>query len=118
MIAFVLMVGQKLLERVAQGAFAKENQLIETLILYCAHPTFGEGFEVWGLGREFEGFHARGQEHGRVGLGEFGVAVVEQTARFGLPTVTASLMDGPRLREITLPWLRFRRRASRASVLK
>jgi len=36
MIAFVLMVGQILLERVAQGAFAKENQLIETIILCCA----------------------------------------------------------------------------------
>lgn len=28
MIAFMLVVGQKLLERVAQGTFAKENQLI------------------------------------------------------------------------------------------
>ena len=30
MTAFVLMVGQIFLERVAQGTFAKENQLIET----------------------------------------------------------------------------------------
>jgi hypothetical protein len=34
MITFVLVVGQILLERVAQGTFAKENQLIETLILH------------------------------------------------------------------------------------
>ena len=33
MIAFVLLVGQIFLERVAQGTFAKENQLIETCIL-------------------------------------------------------------------------------------
>ena len=33
MIAFVLVVGEILLERVAQGTFAKENQLVETLIL-------------------------------------------------------------------------------------
>ena len=47
MIAFVLMVGQKLLERVAQGTFAKENQLIETLILDGTDPAFREGVEVW-----------------------------------------------------------------------
>ena len=46
MIAFVLMVGQILLERVAQGTFAKENQLIETLILHGTDPAFGEGVEV------------------------------------------------------------------------
>ena len=39
--------------------------------------------KVGGLGRELEGFHARGQEHGREGLGEFGVAVVEQEAGIG-----------------------------------
>jgi len=33
MIAFVLMVSPKLLERVGQGTFAKEHQLIETLLL-------------------------------------------------------------------------------------
>jgi hypothetical protein len=33
MIAFVLMVGQILMERVAQGSLAEENQLIETIIL-------------------------------------------------------------------------------------
>jgi len=94
MIAFVLMVGQKLLERVTERALAKENQLIETLILYCAHPTFGEGVEVGGLGREFEGFHARGQEHGREGLGEFGVAVVEQEARFGHGSIRGGQVAG------------------------
>ena len=31
MIAFMLVVGQKLLERLAQGTFTKENQLIEIL---------------------------------------------------------------------------------------
>ena len=43
MIAFVLMVGKILIERVAQGTLAEENQLIETLLLYCAHPAFGKG---------------------------------------------------------------------------
>src|SRR5438876_173040 len=33
MIAFVLVVGEILLERVAQGTFAKENQMVETLML-------------------------------------------------------------------------------------
>ena len=47
MIAFVLMVGQIFLERVAQGTFAKENQLIETLILGGTDPAFREGVEVW-----------------------------------------------------------------------
>ena len=46
MIAFVLMVGQKFLERVAQGTFAKENQLTKTLILHGTDPTFREGVEV------------------------------------------------------------------------
>ena len=94
MIALVLMVGQILMERVAQGTFAKENQLIETLILYCAHPTFGEGVEVGGLGCEFERFHACGQEHGREGLGEFGVAVVEQEARFGHGSIRGGQVAG------------------------
>jgi len=49
MIALVLMVGQKLLERVAQGTFAKENQLIETLILHGTDPAFREGVEDLGL---------------------------------------------------------------------
>ena len=91
MIAFVLMVGQKLLERVAQGTFAKANQLIETFLLDGAYAPFGEGVEVGGLGREIEGFHARGQEHGREGLGEFGVAVVEQARSALWPCTT-----GPR----------------------
>jgi hypothetical protein len=33
MIAFVLMVGQILIERVAQGTLAKEDQLVQTFIL-------------------------------------------------------------------------------------
>jgi len=33
-IAFVPMVGQILLERVAQGTFSKESHLIETLVLH------------------------------------------------------------------------------------
>ena len=83
MIAFVLMVGQKLLARVAQGRLAKENQLIETLILDGTDPAFREGVEVGGLGRELEGFNASGAADGREGLGEFGVAVVEQEAGMG-----------------------------------
>ena len=46
MIALVLMVGQKLLERVAQGTFAKANQLIETFLFDGAYPPFREGVEV------------------------------------------------------------------------
>ena len=38
MIAFVLMAGRILIERVAQGALAEENQLIETFILDETHP--------------------------------------------------------------------------------
>ena len=83
MIAFVLMMGQILLERVAQGAFAKENQLIETLVLDGTDPAFGEGVEVGRLGWEFEGFHAGRAEDGSEILGEFGIAVVEQEAGMG-----------------------------------
>jgi hypothetical protein len=46
MIAFMLVVGQKLLERVAQGTFTKENQLIETLILDGTDPAFREGVQI------------------------------------------------------------------------
>jgi len=45
-IALVLVVGEILLERVAQGPLAKENQLIETLLLDGPDPPFGEGVEV------------------------------------------------------------------------
>jgi hypothetical protein len=38
MIAFVLRMGQKLLERVAQGTFDKAYRLIETLIFDGVHP--------------------------------------------------------------------------------
>ena len=83
MIAFVLMVGQKLLERVAPGTFAKENQLSETFLFDGTDPAFREGVEVGGLGRELQGFNASSQEDGREGLGELGVAVVEQEAGTG-----------------------------------
>ena len=83
MIAFVLMVGWVLVERVAQGTLAKGNQLIETCILYCAYPPFGEGVEVGRLWREFEWFHASGAEDGSEILGEFGIAVMEQEAGIG-----------------------------------
>jgi hypothetical protein len=43
MITFVLMVGKIFIERVAQGTLTEENQLIETLILDCAHPALGVG---------------------------------------------------------------------------
>jgi len=46
MIAFVLMVSQKLLERVAQGTFTKENQLIETFLFDGAYPAFREGVQI------------------------------------------------------------------------
>ena len=46
MIAFVLMVGQIFLERVAQGTFAEENQLIETFLFDGAYPPFRESVEV------------------------------------------------------------------------
>ena len=94
MIAFVLMVGQKLLERVAQGTFAKENQLIETLILDGTDPAFREGVEVGGLGRELQGFNVSSQEAGREGLGELGVAVVEQEAGIGHGPVRGGEVTG------------------------
>ena len=45
-IAFVPMVGQILLERVAQGTFAEENQMIETFLLHGTDPPFGESVEI------------------------------------------------------------------------
>ena len=45
-IAFVPMVGQILLERVAQGTFAEENHLVKALLLDRAHPAFGESIEI------------------------------------------------------------------------
>ena len=46
MIAFMLVVGQIFLERVAQGTFAKENQMIETFLLHGTDPPFGESVEI------------------------------------------------------------------------
>lgn len=66
-IAFVLMVGQKFLERVVQETLTKENQLIETLILHETDPAFREGVEVGGLGRELEGQYGGRRE--KAGLG-------------------------------------------------
>jgi hypothetical protein len=82
-IAFVPRVGQILIERVAQGTFAKENQLIETFILHGTDPPFGEGVEVGRLWRELEGLGAYTTEEGIKGFGEFGITMVEQEARFG-----------------------------------
>ena len=75
------MMGQILIERVAQGTFAEENQLIETLILDGTHPAFGEGVEVGRLGRELER-HACGLQEGIKALGG-GIPIVEQEARVG-----------------------------------
>jgi hypothetical protein len=94
MIAFMLVVGQKLLERVAQGTFAKENQLSETFIFDGTAPAFGEGVEVGGLGWEFEGFNASGAEGDRKSLGEFGVAVVEEEAGIGHGPVRGDVVAG------------------------
>jgi hypothetical protein len=83
MIAFVLMVSKILMERVAQGTFAKENQLIETFILHGTDPPFGEGVEVGRLGRKLEGFGACIAQDGIKGFREFGITIAEQEARFG-----------------------------------
>src|SRR5208282_5136156 len=96
MIAFVLMAGNILVERVAQGALAKENQLIETFILHRTHPAFGEGVEVGRLWWKFDGLNACGAEKSIEVLGEFGIAVVQQEAgvghgTFGGGQVTRSL---------------------------
>ena len=50
--------------------------------------------KVGGLGRELEGFNASGQEYGSEGLGEFGVAVVEQEARFGHGSIRGGQVAG------------------------
>ena len=46
MIAFVLIGGQILRERVTQRTLAKEDQLIQAFILHGTHPTFRKGVEV------------------------------------------------------------------------
>ena len=46
MIAFVLIVGQILMERVTQRRLAKEDQLIQAFILHGTHPPFRKGVEV------------------------------------------------------------------------
>jgi len=94
MITLVLMVGQILLERVAQGTFAEKNQLIETLILHGTDPPLGEGVEVGRLWRELEGFEACGLEDGIEALGEFGVTIVEQKARLGHGAVLGGQIAG------------------------
>lgn len=74
MIAFVLRVGKILIERVAQGSPAEENQLIETFILDETHPAFGEGVEIGRLWGKFERLNACGAENGIKALREFGIA--------------------------------------------
>src|SRR5208282_5435659 len=83
MIAFLLMVGEIFVERMAQGALAEENQLIEAFFLDRTHPAFGKGIEVGGLWRQLEGLNACGMEDGIEVLGEFGIAVVQEEAGIG-----------------------------------
>src|SRR5271166_5408278 len=83
MIAFMLMVGEIFLERMAQGALAEENQLVEAFFLDRTHPAFGKGIEVGGLWRQLESLNACGMEDGIEVVGEFGIAVVEQEAGIG-----------------------------------
>src|SRR5271167_347366 len=83
MIAFMLMVGEIFLERMAQGALAEENQLIEAFLLDRTHPAFRKGVEVGGLWRQLESLNAGGVEDRIEVLGEFGIAVVEQEAGIG-----------------------------------
>src|SRR5208337_2920704 len=83
MIAFKLMVGEIFIERMAQGALAEENQLIEAFFLDRAHPAFGKGIKVGGLWRQLESLNACGVEDGVEILGEFSIAVVEQEASIG-----------------------------------
>src|SRR5271157_4611177 len=83
MIAFMLVVGKIFLERMAQGALAEENQLMEAFFLDRTHPAFGKGIKVGGLWRQLERFNACGMEDGIEVLGEFGIAVVEQEAGIG-----------------------------------
>src|SRR5208337_1044908 len=87
MIAFMLMVGEIFIERMAQGALAEENRLIETLFLDRTHPAFRKGVEVGGLWRQLESFNACRVEDGVEILGEFSIAVVEQEASIGHGTV-------------------------------
>src|SRR5208337_5095290 len=83
MIAFMLMVGEIFLERMAQGALAEENQLIEAFFLDRTHPAFGKGVEVGGLWRQLESLNAGGVEDRIEVVGEYGIAVVEQEAGVG-----------------------------------
>src|SRR5271157_2492089 len=83
MIAFMLMVGEIFIERMAQGALAEENQLVEAFFLDRTHPAFGKGIEVGGLWRQLESLNAGGVEDRIEVLGEFGIAVVEQEAGIG-----------------------------------
>src|SRR5271157_980978 len=83
MIAFMLMVGEIFLERMAEGTLAEENQLMEAFFLDRKHPAFGKGVEVGGLWRQLESLNACGVEDGVEILGEFSIAVVEQEAGVG-----------------------------------
>lgn len=78
MIAFVLIVGEILNERVAQRTLAKENQLIKAFIFDRTDPAFGEGIAIGRLGRKFERFNPCIARYGIEGFGEFGVAIMEQ----------------------------------------
>src|SRR5271167_2783160 len=83
MIAFMLMVGEIFIERMAEGTLAEENQLIEAFILDRTHPAFRKGVEVGGLWRQLESLNACGMEDGVEILGEFGMAIMEQEAGIG-----------------------------------
>jgi hypothetical protein len=51
----VLMVGKILIERVAQGTLAKENQLIETFILHGTHPALAKALRLGDCGGSLRG---------------------------------------------------------------
>jgi hypothetical protein len=81
--AFVLMGSQIFFECMLQGALAKENQLIETLVLERPHAPVGKGVGVGRPGWEFERLNARGLKDGIESLGEFGIAILEEKAGGG-----------------------------------
>jgi hypothetical protein len=77
-ISFAVKMRNVLAERIPQGAFAKENELRETLLLHGTVPPFQMRIEVWAVRRQLYGLDARRLQDGIESGTEFGIPIVQE----------------------------------------
>ena len=81
MIPFVVVVVHELAHRVAQRAFADEDQPLDAGFLDGADEAFGEGVQIGRARGQPDRGHARGRERVADGVAEEGVTVVDEPPR-------------------------------------